>query len=200
MGTTSLVNIAPCGKKTPHGPVNAYSSNDDMTRRSAMKKFYWMLTLLAVFALGAHSALAEGADIPKPQFPAEYAEEFTKAEAALKAHTPGTVVDFAVRERDDGREEWDLFFVLGGQLGEGEVIESDYTVRNVRLYDMPEGGLSAAQAVRLLRKEKGDLQIVDLELDRDNGRLRYEGEATLDGKRYEFEISVEGELIEWERD
>ena len=165
-----------------------------------MKKFYWMLTLLAVFALGAHSALAEGEDIPKPQFPAEYAEEFTKAEAALKAHTPGAVVYFAVRERDDGREEWDLFFVLGGQLGEGEVIESDYTVRNVRLYDMPEGGLSAAQAVELLRKEKGDLQIVDLELDRDNGRLRYEGEATLDGKRYEFEISVAGELIEWERD
>ena len=48
--------------------------------------------------------------------------------------------------------------------------------------------------------EQGDLQIVDLELDRDNGRLRYEGEATLDGKRYEFEISVAGEIIEWERD
>ena len=165
-----------------------------------MKKFYWMLTLLAVFAMGSHNALAESADVTKPQFPAEYAEAFYKAEEALKAHAPGAAVDFAVRERDDGREQWDLFFVLGGQLGEAEVIESDYLVRNVRLYDVPEGGLSAAQVAELLKKEKGDLQIVDLELDRDNGCLRYEGEATLDGKRYEFEISAAGELIEWERD
>ena len=36
--------------------------------------------------------------------------------------------------------------------------------------------------------------------DRDDGRLRYEGEAEIGGKRYEFEMSVDGSIIEWERD
>ena len=41
---------------------------------------------------------------------------------------------------------------------------------------------------------------VDLGLDRDDGSLRYEGEAELDGKRYEFEMRVTGEIVEWDRD
>ena len=43
-------------------------------------------------------------------------------------------------------------------------------------------------------------RIVDLELDHDDGRLRYEGVAEQSGKRYEFELSVSGKIIEWERD
>lgn len=165
-----------------------------------MKKLFWILTVLAVLTLAAHSAIAETADVLEPQFPAEYAAEFEKAVAALQANTPGAAVDFAVRERDDGRGEWDLFFMLNGQLGVGEVIETDYRVRRVQLYDMPEGGMSTVQVVEALKKAKGELQIIDMELDRDGRRLGYEGEASLDGKRYEFKISVTGEIIEWERD
>lgn len=39
-----------------------------------------------------------------------------------------------------------------------------------------------------------------LELDWEDGELIYEGEAELNGKRYEFEIRVTGEMLEWERD
>ena len=165
-----------------------------------MKKHVWMLALLAVLVCPMKSMLAEEAAEPTPQFPVEYAAEFDKAAAALQAHTPGALVDYAVRERDDGRYEWTLFFVLDGQLGVGEVIESNFSVRRVRLYDMPEGGLTAAQAMALLAQEKGELTVVDLELDRDDGRLRYEGEALLGEKRYEFELGVNGKIIEWERD
>lgn len=37
-------------------------------------------------------------------------------------------------------------------------------------------------------------------LDRDDGRLVYEGEAELDGRFYDFEMTAEGKIIEWERD
>ena len=51
-----------------------------------------------------------------------------------------------------------------------------------------------------VRSKKGELVLLDLELDLDDGRLRYEGEAVQGGKRYEFEISVNGRMIDWERD
>ena len=163
-----------------------------------MKTWIWMMALLMILALPVQGVLAESA--VEPYFPDEYAAEYEQAAAALQAHTPGAQVDYAVRERDDGRYEWDLFFTLGGQLGEAEIAEADYTVRRVRQVDMPEGGLMASQAMAVLAQEKGDITIIDLELERDDGSLRYEGEAELDGKRYEFEISVTGKIVEWKRD
>ena len=163
-----------------------------------MKTWIWMVALLMILALPVQGILAESA--VEPYLPTEYTAEYEKAAAALQAHTPGAQVDYAVRERDDGRYEWDLFFTLGGQLGEAEIAEADYTVRRVRQVDMPEGGMTASQAMAVLAQEKGDITILDLELERDDGSLRYEGEAELDGKRYEFEIDVTGKIVEWKRD
>ena len=165
-----------------------------------MRTWIWMMALLMILALPVQGVLAESADAASPYLPTEYAAEYEKAAAALQAHTPGAQVDYGVRERDDGRYEWDLFFTLGGQLGEAEIAESDYTVCRVRQVDMPEGGLTASQAMAVLAQEKGDITIIDLELERDDGSLRYEGEAELDEKRYEFEISVTGKIVEWKRD
>ena len=81
-----------------------------------------------------------------------------------------------------------------------EVAEDTYKVRRVTLNDRPEGALTASEAIELLRQKKGEITVTSLDLDRDDGRLRYEGEAELDGKRYEFEMSVSGEIVEWERD
>lgn len=130
----------------------------------------------------------------------EFAVEKSNALAALKVSLPDAVVDYAVRERDDGRYEWDLFFTQGNQLGECEVLESTNEIRKVTLYEKPEGALNAGEAMALLAQKKGEIQVMDLELDRDGGSLRYEGEAELGGKRYEFEMSITGEIIEWERD
>lgn len=81
----------------------------------------------------------------------------------------------------------------------GEVVEPDFSVRRVQFYDM-ENALTAPEIVEALMMEKGEIRIVDLELDHDDGRLRYEGVAEQSGKRYEFELSVSGKIIEWERD
>ncbi|MBR5303144.1 MAG: hypothetical protein IKU38_09935 [Clostridia bacterium] len=154
-----------------------------------MKKTIAIVMTALLLMLAAQNAFAE-----------EFAAEREKAIAAVKVSLPEAVVDYAVRERDDGRYEWDLFFTQGNQLGEVEVLESSNEIRKVTLYEKPEGALTAGEAMALLAKQKGAVQIIDLELDRDGGSLRYEGEAELDGKRYEFEMRVTGELLEWERD
>lgn len=164
-----------------------------------MKTWFWMMALVMTLALPLQGVLAEET-AALPHVPAEYAAEYERAAAALLAHTPGAQVDYAVRERDDGRYEWELFYFLDGQLGAAEIPEGTDTIRSTRQYDMPEGGLTASQAMAALAQEKGDITIVDLELERDDGRLRYEGEAELDGKRYEFEISMTGKVVEWKRD
>ena len=165
-----------------------------------MKSLFRLFALLMLVALPMHGSLADGTVPGAPYMPDEYAAEFMQAQDALLAHTPGAAVDYAVREYDDGRYEWDVFFTLDGRTGMAEIPETDYTVRRVRLYDMPEGGLTASQIAASLVREKGDIQIIDLELDTDDGRLVYEGEAMLDGKRYEFEISATGRILDWERD
>ena len=155
-----------------------------------MKKNRIMIALLALMLLlGAVHAVAE-----------EYAVERENALAAVKVSLPDAVVDYTVRDRDDGRYEWDIFFTQGSQLGKCEVLESSNELRKVKLYEKPEGALTASEAMALLAQKKGELVIVDLDLDRDGGRICYEGEAELGGKRYEFEMSATGEIIEWERD
>ena len=154
-----------------------------------MKKTISIIMTVLLIMIVAHNALAE-----------EFTAQKENAIAALKVSLPEAVVDFAVRERDDGRDEWDLFFVLGNQMGEAEVLESTNEIRKVTLYEKPEGALTAGEAMARLSQIKGNVVIIDLELDRDDGNLFYEGEAELDGKRYEFEMTAAGEIIEWERD
>jgi len=168
-----------------------------------MKKFCWILMLMCLL-LPVQAGLADEpldsalltAALPET----EYAAERQQAIAALQARTPDAAVDYAVRERDDGRYEWHLFFTLGNQIGECEVIEEGFQIQHTTLYDLPEGGLKASEAMAALVQQKGELVIVDLELDRENGRICFEGEATLNDRRYEFEVSAQGDIIEWERD
>ncbi|MBR4038727.1 MAG: hypothetical protein IKJ11_01360 [Clostridia bacterium] len=154
-----------------------------------MKKNIMITLAAAMMLVSASGAMAE-----------EFTAEKEKALAALKVSMPQAVVDYAVRDRDDGRYEWDLFFSQGTQLGKCEVLESTNELRKVTLYEKPEGALTAGEAMALLAEKKGELVVVDLDLEREGGRLCYEGEAELGGKRYEFEMSVTGDIIEWERD
>lgn len=154
-----------------------------------MKKNIAVIMMALVLMIVSQAALAE-----------EFVTEKNNALAAVKVSLPEAVVDYAVRERDDGRYEWDIFFTQGNQLGEVEVLESSNEIRRVTLYDKPEGALTASEAMALLAQKKGNITVIDLELDREGKNLRYEGEAELDGRRYEFEMRVNGDLIEWERD
>lgn len=153
-----------------------------------MKKMFAMMLTLALLTV-AGAAMAE-----------EFASEKQKALDAFKVSMPNAVVDYTVRDRDDGRYEWDIFFTQGSQLGVCEVLESTNEIRKVKLYEKAAGALNASEAVAKLAEKKGNITITDLDLDWDDGFLRYEGDVQLDGKRYEFEMKVTGEIVEWERD
>ena len=153
-----------------------------------MKKIFAMMLALALLTM-AGAAMAE-----------EFATEKQNALNAFKVSMPDAVVDYTVRDRDDGRYEWDLFFTQGSQLGVCEVLESTNEIRKVKLYEKTEGALTASEAMARLAEKKGAITVTELDLDRDDGRLVYEGEVQLDGKRYEFEMKITGEIIEWERD
>lgn len=154
-----------------------------------MKKMMIALMMVLVLALAAQAGLAE-----------EYETQRQNAQAAFKVSLPEATVDYTVRERDDGNYEWHLFFSQEQLLGVCKVLESSNEIRRVELFAKPEGGLTASEAMALLAQKKGNVTVIELELDWDHDVLTYEGEAELDGKRYEFEMSATGEIIEWERD
>jgi len=153
-----------------------------------MKKIFAMMLALALLTM-AGAAMAE-----------EFATERQNALAAFKVSLPEAVVDYTVRERDDGRYEWEIFFTQGSQLGVCEVREEGNEIRKVTLYEKTAGMLTASEAMAKLAEKKGAITVTELELDWDNGGLRYEGDAQLDGKRYEFEMKATGEIVEWARD
>ena len=153
-----------------------------------MKKIFAMMLALALLTM-AGAAMAE-----------EFETEKNNALAAFKVSMPDAVVDYTVRDRDDGQDEWDIFFTQGNQLGVCEVLESNNEIRKVKLYEKPEGALLASEAMAKLAEKKGAITVTNLDLERDDGRLVYEGEAELDGRFYDFEMTVNGQIIEWERD
>ena len=153
-----------------------------------MKKIFAMLLALALLMM-AGAAMAEGFETEK-----------NNALAAFKVSMPDAVVDYTVRERDDGRYEWNIFFTQGSQIGMCKVREESNEIRRVELFEKTAGVLAASEAMAKLAEKKGAVTVTDLELDWDDGRLTYEGDAQLDGKRYEFEMKATGDIIEWERD
>lgn len=158
-----------------------------------MKKTLISILAMLVLFLAVDEVLSEAAE--------PYAAERAAAIAAVQTAMPDAVIDYALRDRDDGRYEWNVFFKQSGVLGEAKVIEGGNEVRRVEMFNQSrEGSLTASEAMAKLSQEKGDMTVVDLELDWDDGRLSYEGEAEMNGKRYEFEITTEGVVIEWERD
>lgn len=123
------------------------------------------------------------------------------AEAAVLAKIPQAQIGFTLLDRDDGRYEWEVYYMNGALLGVCEVDAQTGEILRTKEYDdTPQGALSADAAIALLAQTKGELTVVELDLDREGRQLRYEGEAELGGRRYEFEMTVEGRIVEWERD
>lgn len=158
-----------------------------------MKKTLVSILAMLVLLLAAEQVLGEAV--------APFAAERAAAIAAVQTAVPDAVIDYAVRDRDDGRYEWNVFFRQSGVLGEAKVLEAGNEVRRVEMFNQSrETSLTASAAMEKLARAKGEMTVVDLELDWDDGRLAYEGEAEMNGKRYEFEITAEGVIVEWERD
>ena len=158
-------------------------------------KFFALALSLMLMVTGA--AMAENYYNGYMNLPEDSLEQ---AKAAVMAQLPQAVIDHAQLDYDDRRFEWDIFYTLDGMLGVCEVSAEDYKVIRTKEYPSPDNALVASKAIEALRQAKGNLTIVDIDLDRDDGRIVYEGEAELDGRFYEFEMTVDGQIIEWERD
>lgn len=157
--------------------------------KKAAKKIL-MLALIMLVGLGTQEAIGESLN----------SAELEKPVAAMKVSMPDAELNYAVKEKDDGRYEWKLFFTQGTSLGVCKIREDTNEIRKVEMYDKGTDSLTADKAMELLIQEKGKLTVIELDLDWDDGRLCYEGEAELDGKRYEFEMTAAGKIVEWERD
>ncbi len=162
-------------------------------KKKMIRKLF-SLALMIAMTLSVQMAQAEAVQ-PDP-----YAAQRENAIAAMKVSLPDATLHYAVRERDDGRDEWNLFFTQSENLGVCKVIEKTNEIRKVELFKKGETMLTADLAMEKLAQQKGAMTILELELDWDDGYLTYEGEAEMNGKRYEFEMTADGEIIEWERD
>ena len=124
--------------------------------------------------------------------------------AAVEALYPGAQIIRQEQKRDDGRYEIEVFIATDALFGTldlnaetGELLESDLVVGAYQ----SDSRLTQEAAEAQLRSLKPEATILYMELDEDDGRLYWEGEATVDGRRYEFTIdATTGSLVEWERD
>ena len=122
---------------------------------------------------------------------------------------PGCEVDYAYSCLDDGLNEWHAFCLLDGDMwrltftaANGDVIETE-VIPGAADEAAATPMLSASGAIDALKAAKGNIAITDLDFDFDDdaGIMYYEGECTLDGKKYEFKINAyDGSIAEWELD
>ena len=151
-----------------------------------MKKQSLFWILLIVWLVGASRVLAQDVQ--------------DGLAGKLRERHPDAVIQYAIEERDDGKMEWNVFFTTGTQFGMCEMDSRTLMLRDVKTYDLPAGALTADKAIEALVAQKGELTLLSLELEYDDGRLLYQGEADWKGQRFEFEMTVDGRLVEWERD
>ena len=117
-------------------------------------------------------------------------------------------------ERDDGRYVYDIDFYKGYveydyeiNAESGKIISYDNDIEDdlfeaERIEKTAEGIISREEAIeKALEKAGGNAVLVKIELDRDDGRIVYEGELR-DGRiEYDFEINAEtGKIVKWEKD
>ena len=121
----------------------------------------------------------------------------------------GCEVDYAYSCLDDGLNEWHTFCLLDGDMwrltftaDNGDVIETE-VIPGAADETAATPMLSASGAIDALKAAKGNIAITDLDFDFDDdaGIMYYEGECTLDGRKYEFKINAyDGSIAEWEMD
>ena len=135
--------------------------------------------------------------------------------AKVPGATANDIYEFSV-DYDDGRLEYEVEFYSGSteydyeiDAATGDILSYDNDVEN---FSIPQQqgtatgsyiGEDAAKAAALQRAGLTEDQVrwEKCELDEDDGRYFWEGDATLNGSRYEFAIdAVTGTMVEWERD
>ena len=112
-------------------------------------------------------------------------------------------------ERDDGFLTYSVEFYIGNEEYDyeidavtGKILDVDYEIEDDFLdSDTTDTGISEKEAEEIALEKVPGAASDDLrmKLERDDGRLIYEGDIRYDGMEYEFEINAEnGKIISWE--
>ena len=152
-----------------------------------------------------------------------------RAKEIILAKAPGAEITKLVLDEDDGILYYKGYARVDGKLYEFEVKADDGVIRKWELEDdysdnnsgnsssgnsnnnnststpkpttAPSTSISMDEARTLVLKKVPGATITKIELDYDDGRKIYEGEAYKDGYEYEFEINAStGKFIKWEQD
>lgn len=149
-----------------------------------------------------------------------------RAKEIILAKAPGAEITKLVLDEDDGILYYEGYARVDGKLYEFEVKADDGVIRKWELEDdnssnnsgsgststpkptatpkpttAPSTAISMDEARTLVLKKVPGATITKIELDYDDGRKIYEGEAYKDGYEYEFEINAStGKFIKWEQD
>ncbi|MGN0779273.1 MAG: PepSY domain-containing protein [Aristaeellaceae bacterium] len=119
---------------------------------------------------------------------------------AYLQETLGAKCLYILRGANSTRYYWEIFaatdtdvLVLTGDTTDGGVL----TVK--RFFNA--SVISPSDMFTDLRAQLGDFGVVELDLELEEGRLVYDGEAVLEGKRYAFEVlAADGSLLTWKKD
>lgn len=124
-----------------------------------------------------------------------------EARAAAKAVAPEAEEGLVTAERDDGACVYEVFYSTGSAVGEVSVNAQTGAIVRVETYPAAQGVLSIDEVVRLVSERQPGAEIVELEMEWDDGGYQLDGEALVGGARYSFELdAVSGRFMEWERD
>lgn len=124
----------------------------------------------------------------------------TAGAAALK-HLPGAAVDTAVLETTARGQVWIVFLRLDGDVYELEMDAATSRVLQSTRFFGASDVMTVDALWQAVCRDKGQAQLTEISLEYDDGRLIYTGDATLEGRRYEFEaLASSGKLLEWDRD
>ena len=119
----------------------------------------------------------------------------------LMKQLPEATVDGVYTVKDDSRQRRVAFLRQGGDVYEFVTEAETAKVVHMTQFFGAADITSLPDAWRALQDAKGAAVLTDVELEYDDGRLVYKGDASLNGRRFEFEILAEnGKLLQWEKD
>lgn len=115
---------------------------------------------------------------------------------------PNTDVLLTLLEQNKGFYSIKVFLRSADALIEVELSADTGTLMEKTVFPMaPSQGIGAHEIAGIIAKWAPGAEITELEMTLDDGRRIYEGEATANGKRYEFEVALDtGDVVQWEQD
>lgn len=130
-----------------------------------------------------------------------------KAKTIVLQKLPGATIQKIELERDDGRVSYEGEAVKGNMEYEFDIDAYTGAILSWEAEQKASAGstqasakgISLSQARAIVEKKLPGARIVEIELDTDDGRKAYEGEAQKGSTEYDFEIDANtGAILKWE--